>query len=750
MSYEYSGYLSTILYKPDPGLLDGSEAVTFTGEDLAQWRTEDLRHTSEWRRVPVIKSQTERGVRLEGDFESVVSIDSLSENDPRYWVPLSTVGLSDSRLPVDTTRYPIIEVTYRCTSERAHPTWMWTYEGGSHFGALPKSKEWHTVARNVQHFGFPAQIDDVILRLYSPTRTVESMEIASVRFRAMSEAETEATRKSLEKLESSRPPREYPVLSSFLPLGVYMDAESAQRLAKMLGISSGEYWDFVMEDLVTHDHNAIALAHIDRMDAGDLEGLLTRSENHGIRIVARHEYPVGGEDEAQQRVIDQKIKPTAGSKAIFARMFSGEPIENDFLEVLEAKRRIEEADPEHPVAVVARYPNAYPLFAPFFSASGLGYFASKRPWGAGETVRKHVPLGSGQQFWFASPAFMYPTKTPAWSTCPEMRLMFNLAFANGARGWFGYSYHNDPLWLRGRLQRTLTGPFLTFSDLWSELSQRMKWAGALAPLLLQASIEDEMDEWYMRGIVTEPTAEPDEGVPAISRFHLRGPDFSLYFTVSNNVRDMASVEIDIPQDAGSGVCLYDLSDFVMAKVWQPMDRRRHIEMFPGQAHIILAASHERCEELRREIVSRLVDSDLRKLDFNLDLARAYDLDVSEIEKGLRGVDGGHRPSDLSIVQSAKDRLTNLIYETPAIREARSAIVEASAVVSGCDGGLCRLMELGKRDRALEWGEQIVPFARDLTRLRLELARGQGAKIVEECKELAAQGLVLLRKIRAEY
>ena len=74
--------------------------------------------------------------------------------------------------------------------------------------------------------------------------------------------------------------------------------------------------------------------------------------------------------------------------------------------------------------------------------------------------------------------------------------MLNLAIANGARGWFSYSYHNDPLWEQGRVQRTLTGPFLGFSDLWSELSRRLRYAHALAPLLLQTSIEESMDDWF--------------------------------------------------------------------------------------------------------------------------------------------------------------------------------------------------------------------------------------------------------------
>ena len=54
-----------------------------------------------------------------------------------------------------------------------------------------------------------------------------------------------------------------------MPLGVYMDADTAKRLAATLKISIDEYWNFVMEDLVTHNHNAIALSHVDQMSFDD-------------------------------------------------------------------------------------------------------------------------------------------------------------------------------------------------------------------------------------------------------------------------------------------------------------------------------------------------------------------------------------------------------------------------------------------------------------------------------------------------
>lgn len=749
-TYEYSGYLSTVLYKPDPALRENGDCITFTREDLARWRAEDHPNAVEWREVPVRKSITDNGIEVEGDFRNVLNIEGLSENNPRYWVALSTVGLEDDRLPVDTEKYPIIEITYRCTSERAHPCWLWTYDTGSHFGALPKSREWHTVARNVQYFGFPRKLQHVILRLYSPTRSVESIEVAQIRFREMSPAEREATTKSLNTLVAEKKTRHFDVLDQFLPLGVYMDAQSSKRLAAMLGISAQDYWEIALDDIATHHHNTIVLANADRLAPDEWKDLLQRFERHKIKVVVRHDFPLGGTPEQQARHIEEHVKPHADSDAIFARTFSGEPIENDLQAVLAAKDRIEEADPRHPVAVVARYPNAYPLFAPFFSASGIGYFTTRRPWDMGRTIRTHEPLARPQQFWAAAPAFMYPTQTPEWSTCPEMRLMVNLSFANGARGWFAYSYHNDPVWLRGMVQRTLTGPFLTFSDLWLELAQRMKRANALSPLFLRARAEETMDDWFARGVTTDTTATPAGDVTPMSQFRLRGDDFSVYMTVSNNTREMTSVNIDIPADVGDGYQIYDLSHYLNTLNWTALDRQKHIEMFPGQSHIILVTNRESAERWRESIASRLIESDLKQVDYYVGLAESYGLKAGDAERIIETARGEHTADGLGKINTAKESLINLLYSHAPLHEAQSALLEASSALCACDGGLCRLMVAGKRRQAEELGREVLPLGRELIHLRVELRAGNGAAITQRCVQLCERAKRILDRIRSEY
>ena len=749
-TYEYGGYLSTILDAPDWELRDTVDSIVFTAEDLRNWRTQDLEHSVEWRGITVRKEAMQSSVLIEGDFREVVRIDSLSPDDPRYWVPLSTVGLDDDRFPIDATRYPIIEVTYRCASGRAHPTWMWTYEGGSHFGAIPKSKTWRTEVRMAQHFGFPDLIEAVVIRLYSPTRSVEALEIESVRFRALTQAEQEACQKNRLEIEDRKVSKKYEMLDEFMPFGVYMDAKSSKRLATMLGITHSEYWDLVLEDLVAHQHNAVALAHVDHLSATEWSGLLEQAEPYGVKFVPRHKYPVGGGEEEQDAILSSYVQPYAESKSIFVNTFSGEPIETDFSNLLSACSRIEAADPNHPVAIIARYPNAYPLFAPFVPISGVGHFASRRPWDVGDMVKTHVPLSDAQQFWVAASTFVYPTNTPEWSTCPEMRLMNNLAFANGARGWFAYSYHNDPVWLLGRVQRTLTGPFLTFSDLWMELRQRAKLGNALAPLYLKARPVDTIDSWYSESFVSEVNGEPSPGVPAISLHQLAGDGFTLYITVSNNVRNMTGINFDIPNGSLGSNEIYDLTQYVTTRSWEPMPHKGHFEMFPGQSHIMLAAEPSECEQWRDMIVLRLIESDILRLRSNMKLASAYNLSYASIEEALRNPGNGSKPEQLESVHAAHSALVNLIYDAEDIHLARSKIIEASSAVCACDGALCRLMSRGKIDTARELGEGVVPLAREFTALRLELRRGNGAGILATSDDLSRRSLNMLARIRAEY
>ncbi len=748
VNYEYSGYLKTILYAPDSAERDHLEYVEFTSDDISKWTTHDLDSEREWNKIPVHRSRTEDGVRLVGRFEDVRKMDTIAINDPSFWVPLGTVGWSDPRFPIDVNRYPIAEVTYRCTSDNAVPVWVWTYPGGIHVDSLPPSRQWVTLARRIPHNGVPSQIDALIFRLFSTTRTTESFEVASVRFRSMSAAEAEACEKDRQRLEKLGAPRRYPILDSFLPQGVCMDAETARRNAELLGISLGEYWDLALEDIVTHHHNCIAMENVDRLTIGEWNELLAHAETFEVKIAATLDLRLDDDSQDLHDLIDARIKPYTESPAVLAWSLRREPPEIDFQNMLKVKRWVEEADSNHPVSVITRHPSAYPLYAPHVPVAGINHFISHSPWALGDLVRVHAPLTKGQQFWMVGPAFIYATGTPEWSTCPEMRLMVNLAFANGAKGWFSYAYHNDPIWVTGSCQRTLTGPFLMFSDLWLELDRRMDGIGALAPLLLQARPAPMPPEWFTANATSDDMTVLPEGVPPTSCYRLRGPDFNLFIVVSNDVRGMESLNINILPATLSGNQIVDLTDFVRMRVWEPMKLHRHLEMFPGQAQIVIVAKPEVCELWRDVVAERLVEDDKRQLEFNLKLARTYSLGIGTIEEHLRQADKDDPMANLATMDTVRDELVDLMYNSPAIRDTRSKIIEACAGICACDGVLCRMIGRGKVDLAKEWGLKVIPLAREITHLRLELRRGRGANVLTHCEDVVQRTLSLLSEIRA--
>ncbi|MBI4557122.1 MAG: hypothetical protein HY706_06015 [Candidatus Hydrogenedentes bacterium] len=746
--YEYSGYLKTILPAPDVSERDQLDAIVFTVDDLARWQTRDLESDKEWVPIAVNRTRTADGIRLTGNFEPVREIDNLSADDPSFWVPLSSLEWNDPRFPIDLNRFPVVEITYRCATEHARPAWVWTYPGGLHFDGLTPTGRWHTVVRKLQHGGFPSQADAVIFRLYSTSRTTEALEIASLRFRQISAVEKEACEKDQARLEQHGPPRRYTVLDEFLPLGVYMDADTARRLAEMLGVSPEEYWALTFEDLVRHHHNTVALERVERLDPSEFTGLLSQAERFGVRILPVFKTPIGDTPEAHAEFVETNIKPYVRSDAILAWLAYDEPPEGQFQNLLDVKARIETIDAKHPAVFVTRHPSAFPLYAPHFAASGIDYYTSHAPWDIGELVRTHVPLTRGQQFWMVAPSFVYATGTPEWSICSELRLMVNLAFANGAKGWFAFTYHNDPIWISGSYQRSLTGPFLTFSDQWSDLGHRMESLFALAPLLLPAVPDHLPRQWYVSSIDTGEAKTVPEGVPPTSSFRLRGPDYDLYYVISNDVRGMASLNINIPPEAMSGVEIYDVTDFVQARTWAPMNFERHLEMFPGQARVMLVAPPKVCEHWRNLIAQRLIEEDRHQLAFDLHLVSVYGLDAREVQHLIDSIGSGDHLRDLQTMDRARDMLVDFIYDSPSICEARSGIIAASAAVCACDGALCRLLNRGKPEQAREFGLRVVPLAREFTHLRLELRQGKGEAILPHCKDVENRALGLLSEIRA--
>jgi hypothetical protein len=748
MMYQYIGCLGEQLGEADPEAARQVPSRTFGCEELAQWSTRDVPSQREWRGIPVHRTRKEDAVRLVGRFEDVSRIDNLPRDRPGFWVALSSRQWNSGEFPVPLADYPILEVTYRCASDNAFPALFWTYPEGMQEAPLPSSPSWKTVAVQLPYGGFPSHVETMAVRLFTNSRSTEAIEIREIRFRAMTDAEREAADARCAGLEALPPPRRHPVLDEFMPLGVKMDALVARRQAEMLGVELGEYWGLAFEDVVKHHHNCVAVENVDPLSRGEWREMLDLANLHGLKVVACLHPPRDASDEAWAELVERYIAPHAGAPEILAWTFSGELMQEHFPRLLDARQRVEREDPEHPLCVRASFPGVLGLFAPHFAASAFAYPVARSPWDIGPMVAGHVGLGRGQQLWVEGPTFIDGTGTPEWSSCPELRIMVNLAVANGARGWFNNTYHNDPLWAGGSKERSLTGPFLTFSDLWAELNMDMEYFAAFAPMLLHAEPSPPNDTAFLTSSFSAEHAQIPEGVPVTTLHRLLGNDYALYLLVSNDTRGMASVNVDVPEERIGGRELYDITDFVRTRRWAPMERQRHVEMFPGEMRVVLVAPPGVCAFWRDAIAWRLAEDDKRQLAFNLRLARAHDLDTTAVESMIDSVSAEDDVGKLEVMDRARDALVDLIYGAPRIAEVRSLIIQASSAVCACDGGLCRLMGRGKSELAQEWGLKVIPLAREFTNLRLALRHGESDGLVTQARDLATRTSALMEEIRS--
>lgn len=748
MDYEYQGYLATILYAPDPEAYTQVDHIDFTADDIMKWTTRDQPWEKQWQKIPPLRKRNGDAVQFTARFHDEPRIDVLPAGDFGFWAPLGTIGAKDKRFPLDLRRYPAFEITYRCATENAALGIAWSYPGGLNVQKLPRTMKWRTVVLRAQHFGFPVQLNDFVIRLYSSARTTESAEIKSVRFRGLTKSELEACYKDETRLKDRDKAAPYAVLDDFIPLGCVLNAETARRMAAMLGIGLAEYWTFALRDIAAHHHNCIMLEEYQRLTEAEWRALLAMLPDFGLRIVpVQHTLP--NDDPAYiDEMLATWVKPYADEPAILSWMLMDEPREADFARVLALKAKVKEADPNHPMAVVTRHPSAYPLLAPFFAASGINYYASHAPWNIGELVRNHVGLGPAQQFWLMGPGFTWATGTPEWNSCPELRIMVNSAFANGARGWFTFAYHNDPIWVTGSCMRSLAGPFLAFSDLWLEMDRCMERISVLAPLLHKTWPWHLPKHWYAWSARSGDHYEFPEGVSPTTSYRLRGPDYNLYFIISNDIRGMATVNMDIPRDAMRGLAIYDVSDFLTSYEWKPMSLERHLQMVPGQARILLVAEESVCGYWRDILAGRMIVNLKRAAALNFPMCEAYRVDTSAIRALVDLPPTGDPLAELHNLDRAYHDMQNRIYAVDAATRARSSIVEAMAAACACDGALCRLVKRGRLEEARTLGEEVIPLAREFTHLRIDLEAGHAERILPHCEDLSNRVNQLLKRIRA--
>jgi len=748
MTYEYSGYLSMILEAPDISKRDDVDYVEFTAEDILHWATVDMAESNEWRKVRVSRSRIDDAVQLSGNFTDIHRMNFISPNKPEYWAPLGTRDIQTEQLPIDLNKFPIMEVEYRCTTQDAYPAILWAYKNGTSMYMLKPSQRWRISSRLVQHNEFPEEVTGLYFRLYGGARSKESFEIKSLRFRAMTEEEKQAFEENRTLLNSPPPDLKNNMLDDFVPLGVILDAEKVSRLSEMLGISTSEYWELTLEDVARHHHNCIAIENAERFSPDEWRELLTLTREYGVKLLPMSGVPVSEYSSTTSELIIEAAKMFHDSDDILAWSINTEPKEKSLRQLVQIRDMVAEVDQKHPFVISTYHPGKAALFGPCFSATAIKQFQSRNPWQVADTVRAHGNVCKGQHLWFVAPAFVGGCGVPEWSTCPELRLMVNSAFANGAQGFFTYMLHNVPAWLDGSDMRSLFGPFMTFSDLWQELDRRMERINAIAPLFLNASIEPVPEDAFSITLHSDSTSAASEGARGISTSLIAGEGYKLFLIVSNETRTMSSVNLEIKHNFASGCDVYDLSDFIDKRKWRRMNLERHLEMFPGQMRGILIAEPGKSLELRDLIAHRLMEDDQRQLRLNMRLAQQYCIDVSLVEEFIKGPRDGDTMKQLPLYDWARDRLLDLIYENPEISDSRSRIIETSAALCACDGALCKLHGKKEQDLARELGQKVVPLARELTNMRLELRHGRGKQVLDLTRGLARRALELLNEIRS--
>lgn len=746
--YRYHGYLKQLPGSPDPEALKHINQVVFTADSIDHWKCVDDPAEKEWVNVPVRVNRTEEYVALRAHFEDIRRIDNLDHKEPRFWAPLSITSEEDPRFPLDCVQFPLVEITYRCATSHASPACVWSYSGGSHLLHLEPSRDWVTAGMLMSHRGFPKTISRFTVRLYASWRSTEGLDIAGVRFRELLPEEAEALARLYVELDETAAPQSFPLLNEFLPFGVYMDTAVVEQLADLMDISFFDYLRLAFEDIVRHHHNCVVLQGMQGLEHDDRNVLVELAENFGLRLIPTFDWPMGDKfDESVDELIDTYIKPYADSNGILAWNVLDAPPEQCLVNFVKTRDKIAAVDHNHPMTVHMRQADAFPVFSPFFAASGFSHFRSGEPWAIAETLQTHLPLMRGQQFWLTAPTFVYASDAPEWCTSPQLRMMLNSTLANGARGWLSYTYHNTPVWVDGHHERSLTGPFLTFSDLWAELGNRVERLAVLSPLFLSARPVLRPEHLNLSfNFQKNPKSRLQKNIEGISVSWLQGPDYFLLYIINNDTYQVTSLNLSLPDNLPDGLEVYETTALARLRSWEASAHRLHFEMFPGQGRVFLIAQPSVCAFWREEIARRILMADQRQARVDLELARQYRLDLTGIEAALVRTVSDASAEELHQVRDARHRLFNLIYATPDICEPQALLVKASSVICGCDEALSALYGGGKTEAARELGVKVLPLSRSLTTLRLQLRRGYGRRIQPEITALVQSGIDLLREI----
>ncbi len=742
MTYTYGGFAAKLFPKPDEEQLQTLPAVTLTQRDIYQWTHQDIDQN---KKIAASHKKIKEGIQFTGRFGSVSALNCISLKEPVIFASMGTFGWQNEIFPIDTQQYPVLEITYRVPDDLIQPRITWFYEGGQVEEVLPVTRKWETVALLMVWKGFPEKIENVVVRMYSSVCATRTLEIASVRFRALSEEEALAI-KDAEKYPCGR---EYDFPDSaaepFMPIAVQMNAGTARRLAEMLGLSLAEYWNLAFEDIVLHHHNSVVLEECFSLNLEEIREFLSCAEHFSLRVILSiTTLDCDGDDLSEITI--ERIRTLGDSKVILGWYIVPDPSDSNLERLARIRWKIAEAAPLHQVSI--RLHSAFSLarVGRCFSSYTIPFRRNHIPWSLGNEIRIHHPLTDGIPLWVESTTSLNGMNVPKWSTCPEMRLQMGMAFARGVQGWITDRYHNDPLWTGGTHQRSLTGSFLTFSDLWSELGSGAEMYNAIAPLLLDMTPVPLRRVPFISKCEAAENAQTFEKLPPAQWYRLRGESFNVFMVISMDIRGVTSLEVQIPQRLLRRASIFNLTDFVYKREWKRMLLKQHVEMFPGYAYAILVGGGDICEKWRAEIAERLIEDDRRQLYIRRKLCEAHGVDLSEPDALVRqaSLEGDLRK--LQLMEQAHAMMIDLIYETPGLADARSAIIRAMAIACACDGVLCRMVTQGRPAMAQEWGMKVISLAREFTHLRLELRAGKGKDILPHCEHLVQRASELLEKL----
>lgn len=759
--YIYKGILRDIGDSPTSEELKKCPAIEFSPEDLVKWVTVDHPSEEEWKlgkasgKLLAGGEKDDKYFSLEGDFTRVVRIDLTAQSiTPSFWVPLSTMSKEVPHFPIPSHNYPIVEMTYKVEVGRGIPAWSWYYNTGQFFEYLESSSEWVTVARAWSYNGFPRRMENFVIRLYSHTRTKEYLYIKNVRFRYFTDRERDFFNSRVNTLHSENKLITYPILDTFFPVGTYLRADVIKKMCHEMKMDLETYIELIFEDITQHYHNMVFFENYCDFLPGDREIVFDVAKKYGIKVVVSLEEESNKLNLSNMSEFWEKhlheIKKNALHPSLLGWVIKESPSDEEIDGYVYLKKKLEHADPHHPVVYLTREANAFPLYASISSVSGLSHWRSKNPWEFGQLVRTHYRIFRGQQLWVIPSAFVSATGFPFWNSAPEVRLMLNLAISSGARGWLSYVYHNIPLWLGGDTEKSLTGPFVCSSDVWEELGARLGRFFALAPLFLQ-SIPSAQPQGIDVEIKTRrhERSRCPQSIDVLVQSWFEGKDFYIFYLVNQDTSEVTGVDVKFKSGLSGGVKIYDATQFVRSYEWVELDSVFHREMFPGQGLILLIATPDVCRNWEEVIVRRMVEFVSNQIKIDIELLKYYCKSSFEIYyknfEDCLSEENSHRK--LKILNKIREDIVNDLYACEGLVKARGKLLEAESLLCACDEQLSKILGHAKSIPIDSYKKELLRVAREVVKLKLLIKKGEGSRVYSDINKTCADLHKLLHELR---